>query len=618
MTRVKEKEYHLPEGMEWKEYTERVQAFAALPSAEVVDHKLARDEWAREVGQLVLTTYEAGKEVRGRERAELWYRSFVAFVKQIMSPELPIPEFHRWWYWWLLTENLYLNLSPMGHAKSTIHAIWYPLWRIICDRNVRVIIGSETSTQSSVRVDACRVQLDSNPLLIAAFGNLNPANVPVEQRLTPREKWISSEFVVNRTNYALADPTMRAVGVYGATLGARCDIAVGDDVVGPRNCNTQAATSKTLAWIDGDFYSRVEPGGQFVLVGTLQKWDDPYMRIRDEKKEVYRIYVSDAVVREGSDGTIEETLWEDKFPPEELAARKAAMGTPSFGRAYRNRVQSEETQIFPLVFFHGGMYGKAPVPGCVSRDLSYMDLLLGWQAYDVTTVIGIDPDLADEAKKARLGRGREQARRNYMGMVALGYSRRIGKVIVLQVKREVMTWSRQKQEVGRWYGVFQPRLMVVEKNHYQAALAAQAGEDFPTMPVLPVFTGMNKIDPMVGIEAMQPHFERGFFVIPYKTAYDQRLSDLLIDEFTHWPLWPTSDLLMAFWLAWVRLEILVRRFSAARQAARIMRFPGSGLTDYDRMMQQVREGGNRPRRLPVRARRGSRMARRERARRARR
>ena len=102
MTRVKEKEYHLPEGMEWKEYTERVQAFAALPSAEVVDHKLARDEWAREVGQLVLTTYEAGKEVRGRERAELWYRSFVAFVKQIMSPELPIPEFHRWWYWWLI------------------------------------------------------------------------------------------------------------------------------------------------------------------------------------------------------------------------------------------------------------------------------------------------------------------------------------------------------------------------------------------------------------------------------------------------------------------------------------------------------------------------------------
>jgi len=205
-----------------------------------------------------------------------------------------------------------------------------------------------------------------------------------------------------------------------------------------------------------------------------------------------------------------------------------------------------------------------------------------------------------------------------MGMVALGYSRRIGKVIVLQVKREVMTWTRQKREVGRWYGVFQPRLMVVEKNHYQAALAAQAGEDFPTMPVLPVFTGMNKIDPMVGIEAMQPHFERGFFVIPYKTAYDQRLSDLLIDEFTHWPLWPTSDLLMAFWLAWVRLEILVRRFSAARQAARIMRFPGSGLTDYDRLMRQVREGGNRPRRLPVRARRGSRMARRERARRARR
>ena len=28
MTRVKEKKYHLPEGMEWKEYAERVQALA--------------------------------------------------------------------------------------------------------------------------------------------------------------------------------------------------------------------------------------------------------------------------------------------------------------------------------------------------------------------------------------------------------------------------------------------------------------------------------------------------------------------------------------------------------------------------------------------------------------
>lgn len=603
---AKNKQYHLPEDMTWEEYVEAVQGMARLPSEQTVDHKLARDAWAEEVGQFILTTYEAGKQTQGRERAELWYKSLLAFVEQIMCPELPVPDFHRWWYWWLLTENLYLNLSPMGHAKSTIHAVWYPLWRIACDRNTRVIVGSETSTQASIRVDACRVQLDSNPLLVAAFGNLNPANVPAEQRLIPREKWIASEFVVNRSNYALADPTMRAVGVYGATLGARCDIAVGDDVVGPRNCNTSAATAKTMAWIDGDLYSRVEPGGQFVLVGTLQRWDDPYQRIRREKKDVYRIYVSDAVVKDGSGGEIEETLWHDRFPPHELEARKAAMGTMAFNRAYRSRVQSEETQIFPRVFFLGGIYDRAELPGCVSRELSYNELAFRHEAYDLITVIGLDPDIAEESKRAKMGRGREQVAANYFGLVALGFSRRLNKVLVLNLRRELMTWKQQKQEVYRQHRMFGPRLLVVEKNHYQVALAKQAGEDYPTIPILPVFTGINKIDPDVGVESMQPHFQSGLFVIPYKDGHSRRLSDLLIDEFVNWPLWPTDDLLMAFWMAWVRLEMLIRRHAFVKEL-RQMAFPGAG------RVTQAQVVGRRGR-LPIRARRGPRMARRDKVR----
>jgi hypothetical protein len=596
--------------MTWEEYAEQVQALAALPTEQAVDAKLARDAWARDVGELVLTTYEAGKKVDGRERADLWFRSLMTFVEQIMSPELPIPEFHRWWYWWLITEQFYLNLSPMGHAKSTIHAVWYPLWRIVCDKNVRIIVGSETSTQASIRTDACRTQLDSNPLLVAAFGNLNPAKIPQEQRLTPKEKWIAAEFVVNRSNYALADPTMRSVGVYGATLGARCDIGIGDDVVGPRNCNTTAATAKTMSWLDSDFMSRVEPGGQFLLVGTLQKYDDPYQRIRQEKKDVFRIFVSDAVQKEGPEGQIEETLWEDKFPPVELEMRRAAAGAIAFNRSYRNRVQSEETQVFPDVFFTGGVYDKLPVPGCYDRNLTYSNLYTMTGGYDLLTVIGIDPDIADDAKAGRMGRGRESRRENYFGAVALGYVRSAGlsvprgHVVVLHVGRALLNWSRQKAEVYRLYNRYSPRLVVVEKNHYQAALAAQAGEDYPTIPILPVFTGINKIDPDVGVEAMQPHFQNGLFLLPYGDRYSKRLSEQLSIEFTKWPLWPTSDLLMAFWLAWVRLEMLIRRYSAIRQLRKMSRPGGRSATqkmleEYD----QARRG-----RLPVRARRGPRMA----------
>jgi hypothetical protein len=600
--------------MEEKGYWDEVHRLAALPTDEVVDKRLARDAWAREVGEFVLTSYQTGLKLEGRERAECWFRSLITFVEQIMCPALPIPEFHQWWYWWLITESCYLNLAAMGHAKSTVHGVYYPTWRIVCDNNIRILLGGETSTMASIRVDACRTQLDSNPLLIAAFGHLNPAEIPPEQRLTKKEKWIASEFVVNRSNFALADPTMRAVGVGGATLGARCDIGIGDDIVSPKNCNTLGMSAKTMSWLDTDFYSRVEPNGQFILVGTPQKWDDPYQRIRQEKNSVYRVFIGDAVTREGPGGEILETLWGDKFPPAELEKRKQVMGIIAFNRAYRLKVQSEETATFPEVFFVGGMYDKQPVPGCLEKSLTYRDLLLHWRSYDITmAVMGVDPDLVEGERGHRMGRERESAQANYFADLVLGYSKKLRRVMLLHLRRDKLNWTQQKQEVYNTYEVFKPRLVVVEKNHYQHALVAQTGEDHPTVPVVGVFTGINKIDPMVGIEAMQPHVESGLFLIPYGDTYSKAKSDLLLAEFTHWPLWPTDDILMAFWVAWTRLEPMIRRQYAADATVRKMYRPG-GQGQRERALQEYDAKRRRRSIVPKARRNGLPSARRRRER----
>jgi hypothetical protein len=68
-----------------------------------------------------------------------------------------------------------------------------------------------------------------------------------------------------------------------------------------------------------------------------------------------------------------------------------------------------------------------------------------------------------------------------------------------------------------------------------------------------------KLDPNLGIEAMQPLVENGKLHLPYFSPSDRRKVDELLEEFVNWNVYPTKDIAMSFWFAW---RVLTRSLKA--------------------------------------------------------
>ena len=60
-------------------------------------------------------------------------------------------------------------LAPRGHAKSTWLSVIYPIWRIVRDRDVKIIIVSDTGDQAEMFLRAIKDELEANERLIEDF-----------------------------------------------------------------------------------------------------------------------------------------------------------------------------------------------------------------------------------------------------------------------------------------------------------------------------------------------------------------------------------------------------------------------------------------------------------------
>jgi hypothetical protein len=68
-----------------------------------------------------------------------------------------------------------------------------------------------------------------------------------------------------------------------------------------------------------------------------------------------------------------------------------------------------------------------------------------------------------------------------------------------------------------------------------------------------------KINFKDGVPAIAPYFENGQVKIPYRRPEDKRRSQQFIEEAVNYPLYATDDCLMAFWMAWMRIDSLLKQ-----------------------------------------------------------
>jgi len=207
--------------------------------------------------------------------------------------------------------------TPPGGGKTTTVTHDFPGWVISRDRNIRIGLGSRTTSQATAYSRRLRNTLERNTLLAVDFGRFKPEETEV---------WRQDEFIVDgvtgseasiefrlalagldymdpRTQARMQDsddeihqllkaiesvfvagekePTVKALSQQMGFLGGRFDLNLWDDLVDDKNSKTPDQRNSLHEWWEEYAVSRAEPGGIIALVGTRFGKYDLFRHCRD-------------------------------------------------------------------------------------------------------------------------------------------------------------------------------------------------------------------------------------------------------------------------------------------------------------------------------------------------
>ena len=502
-----------------------------------------------QAGAYVRYLYDEGLKYEpwSTERAELHHRSLLFFVNEFIQPPLPIPEFHEQWYWWMVSEPSYINMTSREHGKSETHSIFRPVWELCCDPSLRFVLAAKKQAIACDSLAAVKNYLGL-PRILAGFGQLNPSKLQSDERLTDALDWGKETITLNRDERVrtVRGPSIVAVGAMSSVLSIRAERLIADDIVDSLIAESEAQCERMVTWYDGDLLPVLVPqreGGQEIVVGTPYNSRDLYAQkqqlVAEQDNPLYRIFRGDAILDEKK----QITLWPDKWPYSELMHQRAKMGSIRFNRNYRCMIMSDEDSTFPTIWFKGGV-GKdgTHYPGCFDNSIKLRPTLKGRTRRNrfSNIVIGIDPALGKTARSA------------FFAAIVLGINED-GNVQLLDACREKIGFKKQRDLVialwERWGGTT-VRAVVVENNAYQGALIEGIKEKKFRIPIVTkTTTGKDPIH----IPTMDVWFESGRVKLPMGDADGRAMSEQLATEMNLWPNAATSDMLMALFFAHTRL-----------------------------------------------------------------
>jgi hypothetical protein len=185
--------------------------------------------------------------------------------------ETDSPEFHRSVIRAMVDPNVkQLNvLAPRGHAKSTLCALLFPLWRIFCEdlHNKKkpspkfVLLVSKSRSHTVNLLTTIKNQLEYNEHLKAVFGYQGAANA---------KAW--REDIIRLANGSMI--VCRGMGqqVRGLNIdGMRPDYIILDDAEDEENTKTVERMEDNLRWILQGLVPAGSRDCKVVNIGTPQK-----------------------------------------------------------------------------------------------------------------------------------------------------------------------------------------------------------------------------------------------------------------------------------------------------------------------------------------------------------
>lgn len=498
-----------------------------------------------------------------REGRTLLARHSIMFMaRYYLGIKLTI--FQEIWAQFFIRLRRACRIAPRNHGKTELIKILI-IWLIIRDRNVRIKLISVSHTLATANAMAAQYELESNPRLIADFGQFYDRKKSAQWK----QDWYS---VVRTKN--LKDPTVHALGMDSAVTGGRCDILILDDPIDIKSVNTPELMQKTTTHITGTLVPLLEPQGKIWAVGTRKRYGDVYDFF--DKNPQWKIAIDKAIIRFPEnwwyeeldepiirdDGTEQwkrvvigpgdpgEVLWPERMTMEVLLDLKHEMGSVEFGREYQGEVVSDEHAHF-----------KRPwLEQCRDESISYV---IGDIAEDVHGQFlfisgGCDPSLVTSEKEAKAMDS------DYMVQIGLGLMPKGHRRLLKLDEGRGRTPDQVQTAIKVFYHSLRPHRYAIEDNSfgqiYHWQLVNKTG-----VICSKHHTGKNKSDPAEGVYSMSALFENAMMHLPYKTEEDKRITDRLIDQLHAYGADEKDDQVLALWIAEGNIQMYLAREAARRK-----------------------------------------------------
>lgn len=187
---------------------------------------------------------------------QLYLDSFYHFAKYCLGYKDMVPHVHGKMAKVLQepTPNK-LICVPRGTFKSSVASVAYPIWRIIHNPNIRILIDSQLYSNATNYLREIKGHFESNEKFRYLFGDY------------VGRTWNDSEIIVSKRSIMKKEPTVVASGIGAQKTGQHYDLCIGDDLSSYDNCKTFESAQKVINHYKL-YTSLLDPGGEKVIIGT--------------------------------------------------------------------------------------------------------------------------------------------------------------------------------------------------------------------------------------------------------------------------------------------------------------------------------------------------------------
>jgi len=242
-----------------------------------------------------------------------------------------------------------LIMLPRGAFKSTVATICLPIWLLWHNRNLRVLIDSETFSNAKLYLAAIKSEIESNEMLkLICVDNSGKYLLDCDKKHTG--SWKEEQIILKyRTKLGMKEPSIFCAGVDNARTGMHPDVIIYDDIVSERNVNTEDQIEKTKNHYKLSL-SLLEPGGLLLVIGTRYHMGDLYGSLMESDS-------FDTLHRpaENKQGVL---YFPTRLTKEFLASQRKDQGAYIFNSQYMLQPLNDSSSVFHPDIIN--KYDKAP------------------------------------------------------------------------------------------------------------------------------------------------------------------------------------------------------------------------------------------------------------------